>query len=189
MKRREALKNIGLAAGIAVATPSVLSILQSCTSDAATWQPSFFTSEEGALLKGITDTILPKTDTPSASEVNVAEFLDKYVNEVLMEEEQAQSRKSMESLLELVKENYGTNISKLTEDNYKDLLDNHMKLRGEEGRDNPISQFLNQIKGQSIWAYRNSELVGETILPYDPIPGQAYCGDLQELTGGKSWSL
>ena len=64
-----------------------------------------------------------------------------------------------------------------------------MKLRGEEGRDNPISQFLNQIKGQSIWAYRNSELVGETILPYDPIPGQAYCGDLQELTGGKSWSL
>ena len=189
MKRREALKNIGLAAGIAVTTPSALSILQSCQSDAAAWRPSFFTSEEGALLKGITNTILPKTDTPSASEVNVAEFLDKYVNEVLMEEEQAKSRKSMESLLNLVKDNYGTNISKLTEANYKDLLDNHMKLIGEEGRDNPISQFLNQIKSQSIWAYRNSELVGETILPYDPIPGQAYCGDLQELTGGKSWSL
>ena len=189
MKRREALKNIGLAAGIAVATPSVLSILQSCTSDTATWQPLFFTSEEGTLLKGIIDTILPKTNTPSASEVNVAEFLDKYVNEVLMEDEQEQSKKAMQSLLNLVKESYSTNITKLTEDNYKDLLDNHMKLRGEKGSDNPNSQFLNQIKSQSIWAYRNSELVGETILPYDPIPGQAYCGDLQELTGGMSWSL
>lgn len=188
MKRREALKNIGLAAGIAVATPSVLSILQSCTSDANTWQPLFFTSEEGALLKGITNTILPKTDTPSASEVNVAEFLDRYVNDILMEDEQAESRKAMESLLGMVKEIYGA-ISKLTDDNYKDLLDNHMKMRGEEGGDHPISQFLNQIKSQSIWAYRNTELVGETILPYDPIPGQAYCGDLQELTGGKSWSL
>ena len=55
MKRREALKNIGLAAGIAVTTPSALSILQSCQSDAAAWRPSFFTSEEGALLKGITE--------------------------------------------------------------------------------------------------------------------------------------
>ena len=82
MKRREALKNIGLAAGVAVATPSILSILQSCTSDVATWTPSFFTEEQGMLLRGFVDTILPKTDTPSGSEVNVPEFIDRYVNEI-----------------------------------------------------------------------------------------------------------
>ena len=41
----------------------------------------------------------------------------------------------------------------------------------------------------TINAYKNSEEVGENILVYDPIPTANYCGDLQELTGGKSYSL
>jgi len=189
MKRRDALKNIGLAAGVAVATPSILSLLQSCQSDVATWVPSFFTEEEGLLLRGIADTILPKTDTPSASEVNVAEFIDRFINEVVDDTEHAGIKSSFGALLALVKENYNANIDKLKEADYQDLLDKHMKLGDEDGADNPVSQTLNQIKNQSIWAYRGSEIVGETILAYDPVPGAAYCGDLQELTGGKSWSL
>ena len=189
MKRREALKNIGLTAGFVVATPSVFSLLQSCTSDVESWTPLFFTQEEGVILKAIADTILPKTDTPSATEVNVPEFLDRYVKEILSDEDQEATKAAMASLVVLIKENYNEDISKLNEEDYKNLLDNHMKVGDEEGRDDPNSMFLNQIKGQSIWAYRNSELVGETILAYDPVPGQAYCGDLQELTGGKAWSL
>lgn len=189
MKRREALKNIGLAAGFAVATPSVLSLLQSCTSDAATWEPTFFNKEQGTLLKGLCDTILPKTDTPSASEVNVPEFIDRYANEVMSLEEQEDTNKGLTALVDLVKESYGSNISKLTTENYQDLLDNHMKLRDEDGADDPNSQMLNRIKDFSIRSYLNSEMVGENILAYDPIPTTYYCGDLQELTGGKSWSL
>jgi hypothetical protein len=189
MKRREALKNIGLAAGVAVSTPSLLSLLQSCTADVTTWTPSFFTEEQGLLLRGIVDTILPKSDTPSASEVNVPEFIDRYVNEVSSKEYQVEIKRSFESLLALVKENYSENISKLSDDDYKDLLDNHMKLSGEEGDDDPNSQILNRIKGISISAYRSSEIVAETILAYDPVPAAYYCGDLQELTGGRSWSL
>jgi len=41
----------------------------------------------------------------------------------------------------------------------------------------------------TIKAYKNSEEVGENILAYDPIPTAYYCGDLQELTDGKSYSL
>ena len=51
------------------------------------------------------------------------------------------------------------------------------------------SEFLGQVKWMTISAYRNSEQVGENILVYDPIPAQYYCGDLQELTVGKSYSL
>ena len=99
MKRREALKNIGLTAGFVVATPSVFSLLQSCTSEAETWTPLFFTLEEGVILKAIADTILPKTDTPSATEVNVPEFLDRYVKEILSDEDQAETKASMASLV------------------------------------------------------------------------------------------
>ena len=41
----------------------------------------------------------------------------------------------------------------------------------------------------SINAYKISETVGETVLAYEPVPGSYFCGDLNELTGGRSWSL
>ena len=81
MKRREAIRNIGLTTGFVVATPSIFSLLQSCKTDVATWTPSFLTQEEGIMVKNIVDVILPKTEIPSASELNVPEFIDKYMNE------------------------------------------------------------------------------------------------------------
>jgi len=194
MKRREALKNIGLGTGFVLATPSLFTLLQSCTSDVTTWSPVFLAEEQGIVLKSLVDIILPKTDTPSATEVNVPEFIDKYVNEVLVDEEQTLIKNSFESLVTLIKTDYNENLTKVTEDNYKNLLDTHMKLAKEEtvSEDSTkmtISQLLNTIKGQTIYAYRISETVGETILAYDPIPGASYCGDLNELTGGRAWSL
>jgi len=194
MKRREALKNIGLSTGAVLATPSLFSILQSCTSDITTWTPDFLSNDQGTVLKGIIDVILPKTDTPSGNEVNVAQFIDKYANEVTGTEEQAKIKAAYENLVNLIKRDYNENLSKVTTDDYKALLDTHMKLSSEEQPESDpnkinASQLLNSIKGRSIWAYRISETVGETVLAYDPIPGVAYCGDLQELTGGKAWSL
>ncbi len=195
MKRREALKNIGLSAGFVIATPSLFSLLQSCTSDVTTWTPVFLSEEQGVVLKGIVDVILPKTDdTPSASEVNVPEFIDKYANEVMDLEEQVKLITAYDNLIVLIKTEYNEDISKVSSENYMALLDTHMKLPKEEApSDDPTkmtaSQLLNSIKGMTIYGYRVSETVGETILAYDPVPGAAYCGDLQELTGGKAWSL
>jgi|AP45_3_1055517.scaffolds.fasta_scaffold120949_2 phosphate/sulfate permease len=194
MKRREALKNIGLSAGFVLATPSLFNLLQSCTSDVVTWTPVFLSEEQGVVLKSIVDIILPKTDTPSATEVNVPEFIDKYANEVMDLEEQVILRKAYDNLVVLIKTEYNDDLSKVSSDNYMALLDTHMKLPKEETpSEDPtkmtMSQLLNSIKGMTIWGYRISETVGETILAYDPVPGAAYCGDLQELTGGKAWSL
>lgn len=80
MKRREALKSLGLATGFFVATPPIISLLQSCTSEVSTWTPEFLSVEEGVVLTNLVDIILPKTDIPSATEVNVPQFIDKYLN-------------------------------------------------------------------------------------------------------------
>ena len=186
MKRRDALKNIGLSAGFIIATPSVINLLNSCNTDSNNWGPIFLKKEQTKVLMSLVDVILPKTDTPSANEVNVVEFLDKYYKEILDDNRQQWLRETYASLLKLIKSNYSDTINDLTEDNYKDLLDNNMILNGES---NDISELLKNIKSDAIWAYRISEFVGENVLAYDPIPGVAYCGDLQELTGGKSWSL
>ena len=186
MKSRDALKNIGLSAGLIVATPTVISLLNSCSTDSNKWSPVFLNKEQSKVLIDIVDIIIPKTDTPSANEVNVVEFLDKYYKEILDDNRQKWLKETYASLLNLIKSNYSDTINDLTEDNYKDLLDNHMILNGES---NDISELLKKIKSDTIWSYKISEFVGENVLAYDPIPGVAYCGDLQELTGGKSWSL
>ena len=198
MKRREALKNLGLATGFFVATPSIISILQSCTAEANTWTPEFLSIDEGVVLTNLVDIILPKTDIPSATEVNVPQFIDKYINEVIEDDGQAQIKTAFGNIISVLKPNAEDNISKVTQEDYKALLDNHMRIKDEvdeEREANPDSQemtkseFLNNLKWMTINAYRTTEQIGENVLAYDPVPGAYYCGDLQELTGGKSWSL
>ncbi|RMZ49860.1 gluconate 2-dehydrogenase subunit 3 family protein [Flavobacteriaceae bacterium PRS1] len=192
MKRREALKHIGLTAGFVIATPSLISLLQSCTSNSETWVPQFFSEEQGIVIKNIVDVILPKTDTPSATEVNVPEFMDTYINEIMDIKDQDRIKVAFDGLITLIKTDYNDNLSKVTEDNYKHLLDNYMLLDQPptpETEPMTTSGLLNQFKWMSINAYKISETVGETVLAYDPVPGSYFCGDLNELTGGRSWSL
>lgn len=199
MNRREALKNIGFAAGFAIATPTIFSLLQSCTADAKTWTPIFVTEEQKTVLIRMSDIILPKTeDLPSASELNIPQFLDKFMAEVLDDEEKAQTTETFNRVIGLLKPNSETTITDLTDENYKALLDTYMRIKDEIDEDREAdptaesitnSEFLNQVKWLTINAYKNSEEIGENVLIYDPIPTAYYCGDLQELTGGKSYSL
>jgi len=199
MKRRDALKNIGLAAGFAAITPSIFSMLQSCTSNTETWVPNYLTSDEKTIVTKLADIMIPKTaTTPSASEVNVPQFIDNYILEVLETKDQEITRAAFNKIITLLKRDTETNIDDVTLEQYKSLLDEHMFLSKEvdpEREANPealsmtSSELLNQLKWMTIYGYKNSEEVGENILAYDPVPAAYYCGDLQGLTGGKSYSL
>ena len=199
MKRRDALKNIGLAAGFAAITPSIFSMLQSCTSNTETWVPNYLTSDEKTIVTKLADIMIPKTaTTPSASEVNVPQFIDNYILEVLETKDQEITRAAFNKIITLLKRDTESNIDDVTLEQYKSLLDEHMFLSKEvdpEREANPealtmtSSELLNQLKWMTIYVYKNSEEVGENILAYDPVPAAYYCGDLQELTGGKSYSL
>ncbi len=198
MKRREALRNIGLTTGFVIASPGLISLLQSCKSDIDQWAPTFLSVEEGMVLTRLVDIILPKTDLPSASEVNVPQFIDKYLAEVLEDDEQAMAKEAFGNVINIIKSDYNEKIEKVTDEDYKDLLDKHMLIRGQDDEErmaNPKSEkptkseFLNQIKWMTVNAYKTTEEIGENVLAYDPVPAADYCGDLDELTGGKSWSL
>jgi hypothetical protein len=197
MKRREALKNIGFATGFFVATPTVMSLLQSCNTEIKTWIPEFLTQEQGAMLTKLVDIILPKTDLPSATELNVPQFIDKYVSEVLEKDIQVQVTGGFDDVILELKESNNMDIEEISEESYKSILDKYLLVKGEidkEWDDNPDSEimtkseFLNGLKNMCITAYLNTEEIGENVLKYDPIPSQYYCEDLQELTGGISYS-
>ncbi|WP_339343161.1 gluconate 2-dehydrogenase subunit 3 family protein [uncultured Polaribacter sp.] len=198
MKRRDALKNLGLAAGFAITAPSIFSLLQSCTS-APTWMPTYFTNDEKEIVVNLVDIILPKTEgTPSATEVNVPQFIDKYITEVLNLEDQEAIRVSFTDIITTLKITIETDIRDITTAQYTALLDTHLLVKGEIDEDRLANleavqptknEFLNQLKYLTITAYVTSEEIGENVLMYDPVPTAYYCGDLQEISGGKSSSL
>ena len=199
MKRRAALKNLGLATGFFAITPSVVSLLQSCTSNAEAWVPELFTEEQGRVLTKLVDIILPKTESlPSANELNVPQFIDKYYQQVLDNENKNKITSAFKDVIEVLKVQPEDKIDDLSKDSFIRLLDNYMLLKteiDEEREASPKSlgytksEFLNELKFITIRAYLTTEQIGENVLVYDPVPSQYYCGDLNELTGGKTWSL
>lgn len=216
MERRSALKNMGLALGYAIATPTLLGLVQSCKNEnISNWTPDFFTSSEGNVVKNLIDIILPKTDTPSASELNVHVFLDKFAHEVMEKEQQDFIKMTMskfinKALVDSNKENVDDVNAEALEAVLatclkisKDEKESHFKAIGaynsalSEGNIAILNDasarfaFAHALRENTIWAYKNTEFVGEEVLAYLSVPGPEYipCGDLQELTGGKAWSL
>lgn len=215
MDRRRVLKNMGLSLGYVVATPTLLGLVQSCKSEPAiTWTPEFLSQDQGAILTKLVDLILPKTDTPAASEVQVDVFIDKFANEVMEEKQQDLFTMSMNKFVEKALADSGKeSMTDLTSEDLEPVLASSLKYSKEdqtkmqdaitsysealeEGKTSTLDDetsrfaFANNLRGLTIWGYKASEYVGEEVLAYLPVPGEYIaCGDAQELTGGKDWSL
>ncbi len=217
MKRRSALKNMGMIFGYAAATPVVLSVLQSCKDKPpyAEWTPSFFEKDKGYALAQMVDVILPKTDTPSATEVNVHVFIDAYAHAVLPEEQQQFTKMLMDAFMSKVLEDSGKDdLTALEGVDFEPALSKYLAKRTvgeEEAQEKAIGEYMQaimegeeaeldtetacyafagNIRDIAIWSYKSSEYVGEEVLAYLPVPGEYIaCGNVQELTQGKAWSL
>ena len=215
MDRRRVLKNMGLSLGYMVATPTLLGIVQSCKSEPAiTWSPEFLTQKQGGALSKLVDIILPKTDTPSASEVQVDVFIDKFASEVMEKEKQDFFIMSMDKFLEKAMADAGkAKVEDLTAEDLEPVLASALKYTKDQQTEmfesiNSYTEavangetaeladettrfaFANNLRGLTIWGYKASEYVGEEVLAYLPVPGEYIpCGDMQELTEGKAWSL
>ena len=84
MHRREVLKYTALVTGAVVSAPLVASLLSGCsdmTSSAAD-KELYLDEESFGFLTDIIDTILPSTDSPSASEVGVHLTIDHMIGKV-----------------------------------------------------------------------------------------------------------
>lgn len=212
MERRDAIKNLGWSVGAFVATPATLSLLQSCGPSLGPWTPAFLSEDHGKMIRRVVDGFLPGVDEMlSGTEANVHVFLDRYWDELISLEDQADLEVPLNTLYQEI-------LAFAEEEDYEDVdieqVDafltmhlpqsdedleafeekvNGLYRRGIKPNDFPkevqVPRLLNGIRGVSIWGYKNSELVGKNVLAYDPIPGSYIgCVDLQETTGGKIWA-
>lgn len=215
MDRRKALKNMGMALGYCVATPTLISIVQSCQEEKVLeWTPDFFSQDQGGALTQLVDIILPKTDTPSASEVQTHLFIDRFANEVMTKEQQDFVKMSMGKFLDkALKDSGKTKVSDLGAGDLEPVLASSLKVNKEDEANNfklisaynkavangdpaklddevSVFAFANNLRGMTILGYKTSEYIGEQVLAYLPVPGEyVACEDVNELSDGKAWSL
>ncbi len=198
MNRRDALKGLGLSLGYAVATPTIISLLQSCKTDNSSWTPLYLSNEEAVIIKNLIDLILPKTDSsPGALEVNVLEFIDLYIFKVYDEEGKKGYKEGIKSIMNALKVSDKNTAYDLKKSNYDFLLSKYLRASKEQQKefknnDNDIKllNMLTQLRNTTVWSYRTSQNIGENVLAYNPVPGtQLGCITVEEATGGKRWSL
>lgn len=214
MNRRQALRNIGLGAGAIIVGPTTLSLLQSCKNDPSyNWEPTFLSASNGFALKQILEVILPITDTPGAEDLNIAEFIDSYMQEVVPEERQENFRSSADAFSRAFKNEFDKEEGEGNQEEYEQIVAKYLKAtpaeRDEIAKRNSETQdpqdrdekitldadagslaYLQEVRSMGIWAFKASEEIGENVMWYDPIPGEYIpCGPLDELGGGKAMSL
>lgn len=214
MNRREALRRFGLGAGFLVIGPTTFSLLQSCKNEPSyDWQPTFLTAANGFALKEILEVILPRTETPGANDLNIAQFIDSYMDEVAPPERQEAFAQNADLFAQAVENETGEALSEAKPEHFEQVIKKYLsRTSAEETRrvkrttekQDPLDKdpeelisfdegalaYLQEVRDLGIWAYKTSEEIGENVMWYDPIPGiYVPCGDVDELSNGKAMSL
>jgi hypothetical protein len=188
MNRREVLRYTALGSGTAVFAPLLSSILSGCGKSAIesadNYQPVAFTPAQMELVKDVANTILPATDTPSATDVNVHIVIDEIVGKTYSEEDKKvylDGFSALEKWLEI------KGYRDLTAEEKETML-TELEKEGAENAEQVQTAYLH-FKQQVIAFYLTSERIAENELNYLPVPGvYEPCIKLEEV-GNKKWAI
>lgn len=182
MDRRELIKLVTLSTGAVLSVPLMSSLLTSCKKDVeviadADYTLQFFNKEDFSLVKTLIDTILPRTDSPSATDVGVHKTIDTMVGTVYSSENGEEYQQRFFALKTYL------NSAK----NKLEALQKLSKSSAKEDK-NAKAGFL-ELKQQTIAYYLTTEEIGKNYLNYLPIPGEYKpCIQLDEVDG-KAWAI
>ncbi len=188
MDRREILKYTALATGAALSAPLLTVILSGCKSEpaisATDFQPKFFSAEQFQMVSELVDVILPKTDSPSASEVGVHKMMDHMAMAVFTADQQKDWKTGFGKLAESLSKSFaekgiaGTDAAKAV-----GILNSLEKSEGD------AKNAFMRFKQQTIAYYLSSKEVGTKFLNYLPVPGEYKpCIKLSDVDG-KAWAI
>lgn len=178
--RREALRRAALIAGAAF-SPAWLSFVDRARPLYA--QAVHLTTPRLALVTAIADRILPRTDTPGASDVGVPMFIDALYGEFMTPEERQMLTAGLDAVDAESQARHRTSFGTLSAAQQDDIL--RAIARAEEGQ--PSGPFR-LFRSATVLGYFTSEQVGRNVLNYDPVPGRFdACIPISEV-GRRNWT-
>jgi hypothetical protein len=198
MNRRELLKNTALFIGYSATIGAFSNAFTACASTAkaaTSAMPRYLNSAQFNLLTAIADTLLPKTKTPSASEVGVPKHLDEVLGTLFATKDQVDFARNLATLDANCLKAKGKSFLECNaseREAYLVQLDKEpnvfaASMWGITLADNPPKHtFFNDLKGMIVSSYFISKEIGMNVLVYEPIPGD-YIGCVP-YDGQNVWS-
>ncbi len=140
MDRREALRYTGWIAGAGLLAPGVLAALQSCRNapEGDSWKPQVLTDEQVDQLTLLSDAIVPTTDTPSASEVRVHQFVDLLIADVLTDDQSLSITEGLQVMDDSSRDHSGKPFMDLNDQDRVELL---KKIDADAFADQPSGEY------------------------------------------------
>jgi gluconate 2-dehydrogenase gamma chain len=166
MKRRELLRALASAAALAAVPDKNLAAWSRVASGIPL--QNALSPAHLALVRAIADTIIPRTDTPSATDVDVHKFVDVIVNEYLTEAERVAALAGLDAIDARARTESSVTFTELSADKRSAMIDSFEK--GDRGAE--PSQTYWRLKGLVVHGYFTSERVMRDVLKVEVMPGK-----------------
>jgi hypothetical protein len=174
MDRRELLSRAAMLLGGAITASAASGVLAGCVATPPGDAPlpqSILSAEEMRTVTAIAEQILPRTDTPGATDVGVPGFIDRMVAGYYAPKERDIVRAGLRQVATDAAEAHGKPFADLTPDQQVAL----MKAYDAEAYSRPANSdphFFRLFKELTILGYCTSEQGATKLLNYQPVPGQ-----------------
>lgn len=185
--RKEALKRVSYLLGGTISAPTVLGFLSGCTASSAPTRN--FSPEQIDFLAAVSDVIIPKTDTPSASEVGVPKFMDDMIFTIWDEKDRNNFLTKMEDFQQKAEQELGQPLTEASSEEQRNFIQKeHDAVFGGNADWQAPRPFIWLMKEMTITGYFSTEVGMTQVLQYQMVPG-SWNGCIPfEEAGGKVWA-
>lgn len=188
MNRREAIKRTSILLGGVLSASAVTGVMSGCKAEPKIdWTPEFFTPEEGSLVQAIVERIIPRTDTPGATDAGVHQFIDTMMAGFYQEKEKTAFRDGLKKVEADAQATHNKSFTDLAPEQQDALLKQYDEEAYAEGRSREDKHFFRTMKELTILGFCTSEAGATEFLKYDPVPGD-YKGCIPYSEVGAAWA-
>lgn len=187
MKRRKAIKNMGMSVAGLLAAPAFCSLLLGCQEDSSEKgiKRFIFNSKQDQMVAEISELIIPATESPGAKEAGVSRFIDLMLKDCYYENDQQRFLEGLDRMENECQKNYNRPFLKASTEQQKVLLKNE----AQDGQEPPRpTRFFQLMKELTLLGYFTSEVGATKALAYNPNPGK-FNGCIPLKKGDKAWAL
>lgn len=183
MERREWLKLMALAFGSSVTLPESAFAKMAEPVDPA--KLNFFSHAQRELVGQLTETIIPKTDTPGALDAGVPGWLELIVQDCVQENDQKILKEGLTDLEKRCQDRFQKAFAALSVEQRIELL---TAMEQDARKAGNSKAFILQFKDLTKFCYVNSEVGATQAFEFHLIPGR-WDASLDLKPGQKAYSF
>ncbi len=192
INRREALKQVAFLMGGTLSAYSILGIEKGYCAQASSSAPahtSVFSGSQLQLVSRVAEVIIPRTDTPGATDVGVPAFIDLMLAEVYAKADRDRYLAGLAEFAAAAEPQGPSGLAAVVRKFHAAAVaDERRRPRGED--EHPRRPFILETKELTLLGFFTSQVGATQVLQYAAVPGSWHaCIPLAQAGNGKSWAV